>query len=62
MKGIVIGSSTEGGSSSSSKPKPSKDEDKWKGILIKKSMEERKAEIEAEMEKKKTYSKHYETS
>ena len=32
--------------------KPSEDDDKGKGILIKKSKEERKVEIEAEMKKK----------
>lgn len=51
VKGIVIGSTTEGGSSSSSKPKP--DMGKGKEIATEKTKEEKKAKIEAEMEKQR---------
>lgn len=53
LKGIFIGSSTEGGSSISSKHKTSEDDGKGKMILIEKSKEELKAEVEAEMDRQR---------
>ena len=50
----MIGSTTEGGSSSSSKTKTSEvEKDKGKEILVEKSKEDKKYEIEAEMEKQR---------